>query len=154
MSYQWRVSLHVVTIQNAAQHPGEGTSYCPVRSSSRPQKFPRDDLKCSPIHSRPRSPPESRIALRTKHSQEEKVLAHRTSCETKTPQAGEDGMPPPRNGKDGLVHILKLSPCISISGNKGNRFQKHFAIKINTVHMGYYLLFLYNELFIIFDDSL
>ena len=62
MSYQWRVSLYVVIIQNVVQHSGEGDLILFG-------KIPlRDDFKRSLTYPCPRSLLESRIALRIKHS--------------------------------------------------------------------------------------
>ena len=44
MSYQWRVSLYVVIIQNIVYIRERETSYCLVRSPYRPWNFIRDDL--------------------------------------------------------------------------------------------------------------
>ena len=64
MSYQWRVSLHMVILKNAMYHLGEGLSYCSIRSLNRQLNFLRDNWKRSLTHPLPRSLYENQAALR------------------------------------------------------------------------------------------
>ena len=81
----------------------------------RPSNFLNDDFTRFSTHPRSRSPPESRVVLRTKHQHEEQAREHRTSCETKTPQAGEAGILSPKNGKGvNMVYLINRPPFSAI----------------------------------------